>query len=108
MPFIIRSNAWPNLWRKLKEILGKINPLFEGCKGADVSDLYRTIIDSIINEIPYEYPEGEDDEDEGDNTNKQKYYENAKKEVDLKNPIIQDLNYFYETEYDCPEGYKCY
>ena len=94
--------------KKFKEILGKINPLFEGCKGADVSDLYRTIIDSIINEIPYEYPEGEDDEDEGDNTNKQKYYENAKKEVDLKNPIIQDLNYFYETEYDCPEGYKCY
>ena len=94
--------------KKFKEILGKINPLFEGCKGADVSDLYRTIIDSIINEIPCEYPEGEDDEDEGDNTNKQKYYENAKKEVDLKNPIIQDLNYFYETEYDCPEGYKCY
>ena len=91
-----------------KTTLGNVNRLFEGCKGADVSDLYRTVVDSIINEIPYEYPEDEDDDDDGDNTNQKKSYENAKKEVDLTNPIIQDLNYFYETVYDCPEGIKCY
>ena len=91
-----------------KNTLGNINKLFYGCKGADVSDLYRTIVDSIINEIPYEYPEDEDDDYDGDNTNQRQYYLNAKKEVDENNPIIQELNYYFETIYDCPKGVKCY
>ena len=91
-----------------KDTLGNTNPLFKGHKGADVSDLYRTIVDSIINEIIYEYPEGDDENDDGDNTNQTHNYEMAKKEVDMKNPIIKELNYFFETIYDCPLGYKCY
>ena len=90
-----------------KSTLGNINPLFKGHKGADVSDLYRTIVDSIISEIHYEYSENEDD-DSGDNTNQRKYYEMAKKEVDQNNPIMKELNYFFETIYNCPEGNKCY
>jgi len=85
-----------------KETLGDINSLFKGVKGADVSDLYRTVIDSIIDEIPYEYPEDEDYE------NKKQNYEEAKKEVDPNNPINKELNYFYETIYKCPTGFKCY
>ena len=85
-----------------KETLGNINSLFKGVKGADVSDLYRTVIDSIIDEIPYEYPEDEDYE------NKKQNYEEAKKEVDPNNPINKELNYFYETIYKCPTGFKCY
>ena len=91
-----------------KNTLGNINTLFSGKKGADVSDLYRTIVDSIINEMPYEYPEDEDEEDNGNNTNQKQYYLNAKKEVDENNPINQELNYFFETIYDCPKGVKCY
>ena len=90
-----------------KNTLGNINSLFKGSKGADVSDLYRTIVDSIISEIRYECPEDEEDDD-GDNTNQEKYYTIAKKEVDENNPIIKELNYFFETIYNCPEGYKCY
>ena len=90
-----------------KKVLGDINSLFKGTKGADVTDLYRTIVDSIISEIPYECPEDEEDDD-GDNTNQEKYYTIAKKEVDENNPIIKELNYFFETIYNCPEGYKCY
>ena len=85
-----------------KETLGEINSLFAGCKGADVSDLYRTVIDSIIDEIPYEYPDDEDYE------NKKQNYEEAKKEVDPNNPINKELNYFYETIYRCPEGNNIY
>ena len=85
-----------------KQTLGDINPLFAGCKGADVSDLYRTVIDSIIDEIPYEYPDDEDYE------NKKQNYEEAKKEVDPNNPINKELNYFYETIYRCPEGNNIY
>jgi len=85
-----------------KETLGNINSLFKGVKGADVSDLYRTVIDSIIDEIPYEYPEDEDYE------NKKQNYEEAKKEVDPNNPINKELNYFYETIYRCPTGFNCY
>ena len=91
-----------------KNTLGNVNSLFSGRKGADVSDLYRTIVDSIINEIPYEYPEDDDENDDGDNTNQKQYYLHAKKEVDEKNPIIQELNYYFETIYDCPKGNKCY
>ena len=91
-----------------KNTLGNINSLFSGCKGADVSDLYRAIVDSIINEIPYEYPEDEDENDDGDNTNQRQYFLNAKKEVDENNPIIQELNFYFETIYDCPKGVKCY
>ena len=96
--------------KNFKTTLGGINKLFSGRKGADVSDLYRTVVDSIINEIPYEYPEDEDDDDDGDNTNQQKSYENSKKEVDKNNPINKVLNYFYETVYECPKnkGLKCY
>ena len=115
MLFFIWSYEWITYGDKkyyspnnFKNTLGNINSLFSGCKGADVSDLYRTIVDSIINEIPYEYGEDEDENDDGDNTNKEQYYKNAKKEVDENNPIIKELNYFYETIYDCPEGYKCY
>ena len=90
-----------------KNTLGNINSLFKGTKGADVTDLYRTIVDSIISEIPYECPEDEEDDD-GDNTNQEKYYTIAKKEVDENNPIIKELNYFFETIYYCPEGYQCY
>ncbi len=90
-----------------KKVLGDINSLFKGTKGADVTDLYRTIVDSIISEIPYECPEDEEDDD-GDNTNQEKYYTIAKKEVDENNPIIKELNYFFETIYYCPEGYQCY
>ena len=91
-----------------KDNLGNINPLFSHKKGADVSDLYRTIVDSIINEIPYEYPEDEDEDDDVDNTNQNQYYLNAKKEVDENNPLIQELNFYFETIYDCPKGIKCY
>ncbi len=87
---------------KFKQTLGDINSLFKGCKGADVSDLYRTVIDSIIDEIPYEYPDDEDYE------NKKQNYEEAKKEVDPNNPINKILNYFYETIYKCPEGNNIY
>ena len=85
-----------------KETLGDINSLFKGVKGADVSDLYRTVIDSIIDEIPYEYPEDEDYD------NKKQNYEEAKKEVNPDNPINKELNYFYETIYRCPTGFNCY
>ena len=99
------KNYSPN---NFKSTLGKINSLFAGHKGADVSDLYRTVVDSIINEISYEYPEEEDEDDDGDNTNKNQYYKNAKKEVDENNPIIKEFNYFFETIYKCPKGNKCY
>ena len=89
-----------------KKTLGEKNSIFKGTKGGDVSDLYRTIIDSIIEENPYEYPE--DDNDDGDNTNQKNMYLIAKKEVDENNPIIKELNYFYETIYFCPKGSKCY
>ena len=85
-----------------KEVLGKINSLFSGSKGADVTDLYRTVVDSIIDEIPYEYKEDEDYE------NKKESYEEAKKEVDPNNPINRELNFFYETIYLCPKGNKIF
>ena len=85
-----------------KETLGEINSLFSGSSGADVSDLYRTVVDSIIDEIPYEYNEDEDYE------NKKQNYEEAKKDVDPNNPINKELNYFYETIYICPKGNKIY
>ena len=85
-----------------KETLGEINSLFSGSRGADVSDLYRTVVDSIIDEIPYEYNEDEDYENQKQN------YEEAKKEVDPNNPINKELNYFYETIYICPKGNKIY
>ena len=85
-----------------KEVLGDINSLFSGSKGADVTDLYRTVVDSIIDEIPYEYKEDEDYE------NKKESYEEAKKEVDPNNPINRELNFFYETVYLCPKGNKIY
>ena len=85
-----------------KQALGDINSLFSGDKGADVSDLYRTVIDSILDEIPYEYPEDEDYEDKKQN------YEEAKKEVNPDNPINKELNYFYETIYKCPKGNNIY
>ena len=91
-----------------KNILGDINQIFKGTKGADITDLYRTIVDAIIEEIPYEYPEDEDENDDGDNTNKEKIYKIAKKEVNENNPIIKELNYYFETIYFCPKGYKCY
>jgi ubiquitin C-terminal hydrolase len=84
-----------------KQTLGEINKLFAGHKGADVSDLYRTVIDSIIDEIPYEYPEENEDYE-----NKKQNYEEAKKDVDPNNPINKELTYFYETIYRCPEGYN--
>jgi ubiquitin C-terminal hydrolase len=86
-----------------KQTLGDINSLFAGCKGADVSDLYRTVVDSIIDEIPFEYPE-----DDEDYENKKKIYEDAKKEVDPNNPINKELNYFYETIYRCPTDCNIY
>ena len=86
-----------------KKTLGEKNKLFEGHKGADVSDLYRTVIDSIINEIPYEYPENDEDYE-----NKKQNYEEAKKDVNPDNPINKELNFFYETIYRCPQGYNCY
>ena len=85
-----------------KQALGDINSLFSGHKGADVSDLYRTVIDSILDEIPYENPEDEDYEDKRQN------YEEAKKEVNPDNPVNKELNYFYETIYKCPKGYNIY
>ena len=88
--------------KNFKKTLGKINSLFSEYKGIDVSNLYRTVIDSIIDEIPYEYPEDEDYE------NKKQNYEEAKKEVDPNNPINKELNYFYETIYTCPTGFNCY
>ena len=56
-----------------KKTLGKINSLFSGNKEVDVIDLYRAIVDSIINEIPYENSEEEDEDDDWDNTNKKNY-----------------------------------
>jgi hypothetical protein len=50
--------------KTFKKVLGEINPSFAGNKLADVCDLYRTIIDSIIEEIPYEYPEENEDYDD--------------------------------------------
>ena len=84
-----------------KKIMGDINSLYKGHKGADVTDLYRTIIDSIINEY-------EISDDEYDNTNQLQCYTMAKKEVNEFNPIMKELNCFYETIYNCPKGYKCY
>ena len=86
-----------------KQTLGEINKLFAGHKGADVSDLYRTVIDSIIDEIPYKYPEEDEDYE-----NKKQNYEEAKKDVNPNNPINKELAYFYETIYRCPEGYNNY
>ena len=42
------------------------------------------------------------------NTNKEKIYKIAKKEVNENNPINKELNYYFETIYYCPKGYKCY
>jgi ubiquitin C-terminal hydrolase len=39
---------------------------------------------------------------------KKKNYEEAKKEVDLNNPVNKTLNYFYETIYKCPKNASCY
>ena len=91
-----------------KNTLGSINPIFKGNKGADITDLYRTIVDAIIEEIPNEYSEDEDENDDGDNTSQKKNYEIAKKEVNENNPINKELNYYFETIYYCPKGYKCY
>ena len=88
---------------KFKEVLGEINPAFAGEKLADVCDVYRTFIDSVIEEIPFDCPENEDYDDE-----KKKNYDEAKKYIDFKNPINKTLNYFYETIYQCPKNASCY
>ena len=88
---------------KFKEVLGEINPAFAGEKLADVCDVYRTFIDSVIEEIPFDCPENEDYNDE-----KKKNYDEAKKYIDFKNPINKTLNYFYETIYQCPKNALCY
>ena len=88
---------------KFKKVIGEINSMFLEKKLVDICDLYRTVIDSIQDEIPYESTEeGED------YINKKQSYEEAKKDVDPNNPISKELNYFYETIYNCPNGYKCY
>jgi ubiquitin C-terminal hydrolase len=98
--------------KNFKEILGSINPSFSGVKGKDIIDLYRTVVNSIIDEIPYEYKEGEDYENkkqsyedakknvvDEDYEYKKQSYEEAKKDVDPNNPINREFNYFYETIY---------
>ena len=88
---------------KFKKVIGEINSMFLEKKLVDICDLYRTVIDSIQDEIPYESTEeGED------YINKKQSYEEAKREVDPNNPISKELNYFYETIYKCPNGYNCY
>ena len=85
-----------------KQALGNINSLFSGFKNVDINLLYKTVINSILNEIPYKYHENEDYK------NKRKNYEEAKCGVDPNNPINKELNFFYETIYNCPKGNKCY
>ena len=92
--------------KDFKETFAKINPLFSGVKGGDVKDLLHLIISSVIEEIPYEEP---DDDSEEDNTNQTKSFNDAKKVVDTENPMNKAFNYYEEVIFNCPGCHnKCY
>ena len=92
--------------KDFKKIFAEKNILFSGTKGGDVKDLLQLFISSILEEIPFEYP---DNDSEEDNTNQKKCFEDAKKNVDLKNPINNIFNFYEETIFKCPGcRNKCY
>lgn len=85
------------------------NSLFSGIKGADVSDLLNEIIFSILNEISNEDNISNNTDNEEDNTNKEKCFIDAKKNIDMNNPINKIFMYLEEIIYNCPKcNNNCY
>ena len=88
--------------REFKNLIGEKNSLFSGRKGADVKDLFFTLIDNFLNELS----------NDDDNDNKSIYsiisfsfpqnvFEQNLKEVDQENIINKLFLGYYETKYNC-------
>ena len=91
--------------REFKKLIGNKNNLFGGVKAGDVKDLFFNLIDSFLTELNKEYEDNDSDINIPNYSNEIQMFEEAKKEIDQNNHIINELFIgYYNTKYDCDKS----
>ena len=87
--------------REFKTLIGKKNKLFEGCKAADVKDLFFNLIDSIMFELDEDFNPEESESPEINFNDKNCLFKETEKEINKENIINKLFVGYYIYEYEC-------
>ena len=88
--------------KEFKALIGQKNKLFEGCKAADVKDLFFNLIDSFMSELDNDNEESSFSQNI-DFNDKKSVFEATKKEINEKNIINELFIGYYLSIYKCQE-----
>ena len=87
---------------KLKKLIGERNKLFNGCKAADLKDLFFNLFDTFLTELNIEYDNEDFDSNTPNCSNILEMFLDTKKEINRNNNIFNELFIgYYVTRYDC-------